>query len=70
MENIKLTDDFLMQSLNHALDNLGVTSDEAIKAQQLIICEGIVGTYDGLRKIAEKYREKRIPPDTLKGHCC
>lgn len=70
MKNIKLTGDFLMQSLNHVLDNLGITSDEAIKTQQLIICEGIIGTYDGLKKIAEKYREKRIPADTLKGHGC
>ncbi|MEX9216922.1 hypothetical protein AB7W40_22460 [Providencia rettgeri] len=59
-----------MQSLNHALDNLGVTSDEAIKTQQLIICEGIIGTYGGLKKITEKYREKRIPADILKQYDC
>lgn len=70
MKNIKLTGDFLIRSLNHVLDNLGLTSDEAIKTQQLIICEGIVGTYDGLKKIAEKYRDKRIPADTIKGHGC
>ncbi|MEY0017580.1 hypothetical protein AB7W42_22290 [Providencia rettgeri] len=49
-----------MQSLNHALDNLGVTSDEAIKTQQLIICEGIIGTYGGLKKSPKNIVKKEF----------